>query len=111
MVRAQFAGIEVRCEALPWGQTWPSVEVTVCVAVDLDQRKMYCTTDGQWDSKWAEAPTFDEDLLPAGSRLIGGRSVKVYPAMSIKGETSAPVECRGGGGGEDDDAVDDDPGD
>eukprot|EP00439_Symbiodinium_sp_Y106_P033374 s3604_g4.t1 len=77
-----------RGEALPWGQTWPSVEgtrrlsedVTVCVAVDLDQRKMYCTTNGQWDSKWAEVPTFDEDRLPAG--------VKVYPAMSIKGRAS-----------------------
>jgi len=57
-----------------------SEDVTVCVAVDLDQRKMYCTTNGQWDSKWAEVPTFDEDRLPAG--------VKVYPAMSIKGRAS-----------------------
>ncbi|CAE7483801.1 unnamed protein product [Symbiodinium natans] len=77
-----------RGEALPWGQTWPSTEgtrrlsedVTVCVAVDLDQRKMYFATDGQWDSKWMEMPTFDQDLIPKG--------LKVYPAMSIKGRAS-----------------------
>ncbi|CAK9002405.1 Hypothetical protein (Fragment), partial [Durusdinium trenchii] len=77
-----------RGEALVWGQTWPSQEgtrrlsaaVTVGVAVDLDQRCFYFSTDGQWDEKWWEFPAFNKDMIPAGR--------EVFPVVSLKGRAS-----------------------
>lgn len=77
-----------RGEPLPWGQTWPSTEntrklsqmVTVGVAVDLDNRCIYFSTDGKWEEKWLENPAFSKDRIPAG--------VEVFPAISLKGRAS-----------------------
>lgn len=69
-----------------WSQVWPAkggqgnrvlnAGVTVGVAVDLDARKMFFATDGQWD----EIPAFGEEDIPLGLAL--------YPAVSLKGKGS-----------------------
>eukprot|EP00434_Breviolum_minutum_P034880 symbB.v1.2.030877.t1/scaffold3524.1/size54796/2 len=77
-----------RGEALPWNQTWPSTEntrklsqmVTVGVAMDLDNRCIYFSTDGKWEENWLENPAFSKDRIPAG--------VEVFPAISLKGRAS-----------------------
>ncbi|CAL1172548.1 unnamed protein product [Cladocopium goreaui] len=69
-----------------WSQVWQakggqgnrvlSAGVTVGVAVDLDARKIFFATDGQWD----EVPAFSEEDIPLGLAL--------YPAVSLKGRAS-----------------------
>eukprot|EP00928_Gymnodinium_smaydae_P063389 TRINITY_DN46976_c0_g1_i1.p1 TRINITY_DN46976_c0_g1~~TRINITY_DN46976_c0_g1_i1.p1 ORF type:complete len:1061 (+),score=216.16 TRINITY_DN46976_c0_g1_i1:167-3184(+) len=66
-----------------WDQCWPSSDegellqsVVVGVAVDLDDRWLYFSSDGCW----SETPNYSSDEIPAG--------VKLYPAISLKGRAS-----------------------
>jgi len=67
---------------LPFEDLWPSSDqtlsedVVVGVAVDLDKRHIYFSSNG----KWPQAPSFGEDKVR--------KNLKLYPAMSIKGRAA-----------------------
>ncbi|CAJ1380979.1 unnamed protein product [Effrenium voratum] len=89
-------------EALPWGQTWESQEgtrklnkdVTIGVAVDLDNRALYFSTDGQWDEKAMEFPAFGkETALSQAANCSPPSPSKVGPPSTSArtGSSSRPL--------------------
>eukprot|EP00928_Gymnodinium_smaydae_P043033 TRINITY_DN28924_c0_g1_i1.p1 TRINITY_DN28924_c0_g1~~TRINITY_DN28924_c0_g1_i1.p1 ORF type:complete len:1575 (-),score=290.81 TRINITY_DN28924_c0_g1_i1:312-4940(-) len=76
---ARWHGGKIRA----WAQSWPIDEagnladsVVVGVAVDLNLRRMWFSSNGKCDAH----PTFDEKCLTA--------DVSLYPAVSLKGEAT-----------------------
>lgn len=60
------------------GQEELAEPVTVGLAIDLDQRRVWFTSDGKWDEK----PDFDSRSFPKGGNLA------LYPAISLKGRAA-----------------------
>jgi len=72
---------------LPWTQCWKSSSsnsrelaavVVVGIAVDIDNRKIWFASDGEWDDE--NTPAFGPELIP--------RSTSLYPALSLMGRAA-----------------------
>eukprot|EP00930_Biecheleria_cincta_P037431 TRINITY_DN25693_c0_g1_i1.p1 TRINITY_DN25693_c0_g1~~TRINITY_DN25693_c0_g1_i1.p1 ORF type:complete len:1416 (-),score=266.94 TRINITY_DN25693_c0_g1_i1:75-4322(-) len=74
-------------EKLPWNRCWKSSDgnalelsddVVLGVAVDIEERKIWFASEGEWDDE--STPSFGPDRIPIG--------IELYPALSMKGRSS-----------------------
>ena len=72
---------------MPWDRYWAvseqdpkelDKEIVVGVAIDIDSRKMWFASNGEWDDQ--KEPSFGPDSIPKGQML--------YPAVSLRGRAS-----------------------